>query len=247
MCETSLYLSFCWFIINNNKNILRLIGISNLFCRATQFFHMVGFFNGDPTRHVTPYHDDVCHTTPRHDDVLVTKLTDIVEVPPVGYQGTMSSLNIPMDIRWLPSALVRSDHPLHRLLSEFYDHPSSEIHTRRFNPFSTSSIFWFEPPSFDTYTPVTLLGSSRFHGESLDQTQEPVFLRVNHTDSLLGHPFISESVQSGNLPFVGAPMNPWPLLCIGWEWPLHDEVNETWAVVHDKLLWSWHRGASFSE
>jgi hypothetical protein len=31
---------------------------------------------------------------------------------------------------------------------------------------------------------------------------------------------------------------PWPLLCFGWERPLHDEVTETWAVVHTKLLWS---------
>jgi hypothetical protein len=60
-----------------------------------------------------------------------------------------------------------------------------EIHTRRFNPFFTSSIFRFDPPSFDTYTPVTLLGSPKFHGESLDQKQEPDFLRVNHTDSLV--------------------------------------------------------------
>ncbi len=159
---------------------------------------MVGFFSGDSTCHVTPCHDDVCHTTPRHDDVLVTKPTDIVEVPPVGYPGTMSSLNIPMDIRWLPWALVRSVQPLRRLLSEFYDYPSVEIHTHRFNPFSTPSIFRFDPPSFDTYTPVTLLGSTRFYGESLGQTQSSDFLRDNHTDSLLGPPFISESVLSGD-------------------------------------------------
>jgi hypothetical protein len=36
------------------------------------------------------------------------------------------------------------------------------------------------------------------------------------------------------------------VLCLGWERPLHDEVTETWDVVHLKLLWSWHRGASFS-
>jgi hypothetical protein len=193
---------------------------------------VVGCFNGDSTCHVTPCHDDVCHTTPRPDDVLTTKPTDIVEVTPVGHQGTMLSLNIPMTIRWLPWVLVRSDHPLHRLLSEFCDYPSSEIHTLRFNPFFTSSIFRFDPPSFDTYTPVTLFGSPRFHGESLDQTQEPDFLRANHTDSLLGPPFISES---------------WSLLCIGWEWPLHDGMTETWVFVHTKLLWSWHRGTSFSE
>ena len=103
-----------------------------------------------------------------------------------------------MVIRWLTRALDRPDHPLHHLLSEFYDYPSAEIYSRRFNPFSTSSIARLDPPSFDTYTPVTLSGPTRFHGESLDQTQEPAFLRANHTDSLLGPPFISESVQSGN-------------------------------------------------
>ncbi len=155
--------------------------------------------------------------------------------PPVGYQGTVPSLNIPMDIRWLPWALVRSTLPWHRLLSEFYDYPSTEIHTLRFNPFSTSSIFRFDPPSFDTYTPVTLLGSTRFHGESLGQAQESVFLRTNHTDSLLGSHFISESLQSGNSSVVTKMTRvdgvtgtntsdtccpcyePWPLLCIGWE------------------------------
>ena len=96
-----------------------------------------------------------------------------------------------MTIRWMTRGLARPDHPLHHLLSEFYDYPSVEIYSRRFNPFSTSSIDRLDPPSFDTYTPV-------FHGESLGQTQEPTFLRVNHTDSLLGPPFISESNESGN-------------------------------------------------
>ena len=103
-----------------------------------------------------------------------------------------------MAIRWLTRALARPAHPLHHLLSEFYDYPSAEIYSRRFNPFFTSSMFRLDPPSFDTYTPVTLLGSTRFHGESLVQTQDEDFLRANHTDSLLGPPFISESVQSGN-------------------------------------------------
>ena len=103
-----------------------------------------------------------------------------------------------MAIRWLTRTLARSTHFLCRLLSEFHDYPSTEIYSPRFNPFFTSSIFRPDPPSFDTYTPVTLLGSTRFHGESLGQTQERAFLRANHTDSLLGPPFISESVQSGN-------------------------------------------------
>ena len=175
-----------------------------------------------------------------------------------------------MTIRWLTRTLARSAHFLCRLLSEFHDYPSAEIYSRRFNPFYTSSISRLDPPSFDTYTPVTLSGSTRFHGESLGQTQEPAFLRANHTDSLLGPPFISESVQSGNsgvatrmtrVDGVTTPdlrtshiseghtsltraalwrscYEPWPLLCIGWERPLHDEVTETWAVVHSKLLWS---------
>jgi hypothetical protein len=27
-------------------------------------------------------------------------------------------------------------------------------------------------------------------------------------------------------------------LCFGWKRPFHDEVTETWAGVHAKLLWS---------
>ena len=103
-----------------------------------------------------------------------------------------------MTICWLTRALARPDHPLRRLLSEFNDYPSVEIYSRRFNPFNTSSIARLDPPSFDTYTPVTPSGTTRFHGESLGQTQSAVLSRANHTDSLLGPPFISESVQSGN-------------------------------------------------
>jgi hypothetical protein len=29
----------------------------------------------------------------------------------------------------------------------------------------------------------------------------------------------------------------WSLLCFGWKRPFHDEVIETWAVVHTKLLY----------
>ena len=57
-----------------------------------------------------------------------------------------------MSIRWLTRALARSAHFFCRLLSEFYDYPSAEIYSRRFNPFSTSSILRLDPPSFDTYT-----------------------------------------------------------------------------------------------
>ena len=175
-----------------------------------------------------------------------------------------------MAIRWLTRALARPAHLLRRLLSEFHDYPSAEIYSRRFNPFNTSSITRLDPPSFDTYTPVTLSGTTRFHGESLGQTRSSAFLRTNRTDSLLGPPFISESVQSGNsgvatrmtrVDGVTAPdlryihisvghtsltrtvlwrsyYEPWSLLCIGWERPLHDEVTETWSGVHTKLLWS---------
>ena len=103
-----------------------------------------------------------------------------------------------MAIRGLTRALARPDHPLHHLLSDFHGYPSGEIYSRRLNPFNTSSIARLDPPSFDTYTPVTLSGTTRFHGESLGQTQSAVLSRANHTDSLLGPPFISESVQSGN-------------------------------------------------
>jgi hypothetical protein len=33
----------------------------------------------------------------------------------------------------------------------------------------------------------------------------------------------------------------WPLLCIGWERPFHDQVTETWSGVHTKLLGVWSR------
>ena len=100
-----------------------------------------------------------------------------------------------------------------------------------------------------------LLGQE-FHGESLGcDTHVPSFLKTNHTDSLLGPPFMSEYKESGNsrwwqkwcVSVVSVGHTPLTCvvldgtatgrdlcLCFGWERPLHDEVTETWDVVHTK-------------
>ncbi len=71
-----------------------------------------------------------------------------------------------MTIGRLTLALPEPTRPWRHLLSEFYDYPSTEIHTRRFNPFFTSSIFrLFDSPRLTHIHPRPF--RSGYHGESL--------------------------------------------------------------------------------
>ena len=105
-----------------------------------------------------------------------------------------------MTIGRLTLALPEPTRPWRHLLSEFYDYPSAEIHTRRFNPFFTSSIFrLFDSPRLTHIHPRHLYASRVSWGvPRFRHTCLVVSLKASHTDFLLGPPFISESNESGN-------------------------------------------------
>jgi hypothetical protein len=157
-------------------------------------------------------------------------------------------------------SLTESTRPSRHLFSVFYDYPSAEIHTRRFNPFFTSSIFrLFDSPRLTHIHPRSF--RSKYHGEfkiswgyhgeflghELD-TNVSSFLRTNHTDSLLG-PLFFGSQESGNsgvstkMVCVCGVTGTYTTdtCCLWWDhyvpWPLLCFVRE--RPLHDEVTETW--------